>query len=118
MLIFDKVVTLSNVGAAVEFVGTPIAGLPVGDIQIFGGVLHLDVFENTAQANLIDNFVVTYSLGTTPTADNSLATTDIDLMTAKTAAAATGGVAPHQKQVLDGLSVVAGATTGASGYIA
>lgn len=110
VLTFDKLVTFSNVGGANEFASTVIAALPVGDFQIFGGVLHLDVFESTAQANLIDTFAVSYSLGTTATADNTLSGTDVDLLTLQTSAAASGGVAPHQVKMLDGTFTLPGGT--------
>lgn len=111
---FDKVITMSNVGGAVEFGSVAIAALPVGDVVVLAGVLSLDLIESSA--NIVDTFTPTYSLGTTATADNALATTEIDLLTAKTAGAATGGVSPHQKQVLDGAAVVASGTA-ASKYI-
>lgn len=114
---FDKVVPFSNVGGAVEFASVVLAGLPVANLQMLGGLLHIEAFESTAQANIIDTFAITYSLGSAPTVDNTLATTEIDLLTAKTLAAATGGVSPHGKNTLDGLSTVAGAISTAPGYI-
>src|SRR6476469_9241480 len=75
LFLFDKLVTFSNVGGAVEFASTPLVGLPLGHFIVFGGFLHLDVFESTPQANLVDTFNVTCSLGTTATVDNTLATT-------------------------------------------
>jgi len=108
---FDKTITMSNVGGAVEFGSVVIAGLPVGDLLIFGGVLHLDLIV-TGQANISQTFTPSYSLGTTPTADNNLGApaTDFDFLAAKTAGAATSGVSPHQKQVLDGTAIVASGT--------
>lgn len=108
LFLFDKLVPFSNVGGAVEFAATPIAALPKGNIIVLGGYLHLDVLESPAQANIIDTFALSYALGTVATVNNSLAdATDFDLKTAVTLAAATGGVAPHSKGVLDGAKVMA-----------
>lgn len=107
---FDKTITMSNVGGAVEFGSAVIAGLPVGDLLVLGGVLHLDLIV-TDQANISQTFTPSYALGTTATADNNLGApaTDFDFLAGKTAGAATDGVSPHQKQVLDGTAIVAGA---------
>jgi hypothetical protein len=103
---FDKIVTFSNVGAAVEFSGTPIAGLPRGDIIIVGGHLHLTASKvnATLSANIIDAFILSYALGTVATVNNSLAdATDFNLKTAVTLAAATAGVSPNTSGVLNGI---------------
>lgn len=112
---FDKTITMSNVGGAVEFGSVAIAALPQGDLMVLGGVLHLDLIV-TGQANISQTFTPSYSLGTSATADNALAGTEIDLLTAQTAGAATSGVSPHQKKTLDGATVV-GSGTAASKYI-
>lgn len=115
---FDKLVTFSSVGGAIEFASTPLVGLPLGHFIVFGGFLHLDVFENTPQANLVDTFNVTASLGTTATADNALATTEINLLTAAAAGVAVGGVSPHIARAFDGINTVAGALAAAAGTFA
>lgn len=108
LIAFDRIATFSNVGGAVEFAAVSLAGLPKADIIIVGGYLHLDAFESPAQANIIDTFALSYSLGTVATVNNSLAdATDFDLKTAVTIAAATAGVAPHDKGVLNGAKVLA-----------
>ncbi len=105
---FSALLNFSNVGGVVEFAAANIAPLPRGDIIVVGGYLHLDALERPAQANIIDAFILSYSLGTVATVNNSLAdATDFNLKTAVTLAAATGGVAPHDKGVLNGAAVMA-----------
>jgi hypothetical protein len=111
---FDKLVTFSNVGAAIEFASLPLCGLPRGDFLVAGGVLQLDVTESPAQANLVDTFNLTTALGTTATADLTLAGTDINLLTAAAAGVASGGVSPHIKRALNGINTLAGAAGAAA----
>lgn len=119
VMTFDKLVTFSDVGAAAEFATTVICGLPIGDLLIIGGFLHLDVFESTPQGNIVDTYTVTVSLGTTPTADNNLTTptTDQDLLIGAAASAAVAGVTPHIRRTLDGAAVLGGLSATADGYI-
>ena len=95
---FDKLITMSNVGGAVEFGSTPLVGLPIGDFIVMGGVLSLDAIESSA--NIVNTFNVTTALGTTATADNTLAGTEINLLTAAAAGAATGSLSPRIKRVI------------------
>jgi hypothetical protein len=112
---FNKLVTFSNVGGAVEFASTPLCGLPRGDFLVLGGVLQLDVTEDPASALLSDTYNVTAALGTTATADLTLATTEINLLTAAAAGAAVAGVSPHVKRAFDGINTIAGALAAAAG---
>ncbi len=106
LFLFDKVVTFSNVGAAVEFSSTPLLALPRADIVVVAGYLHLDAIK--VGANILDAFVLTYALGTVATIDNDVADAgEFNLKTAATLAAATAGVSPHSKGVLDGTAVLA-----------
>lgn len=108
---FDKTVTFSNVGGAVEFASAPIVGLPKSDLIVLGGYFHLDAIK--VGSDILAAFVLSYGLGTVVQADNDLADAgDIDLKLAATLAAATAGVAPHSKGALDGAKVLAmGGTT-------
>lgn len=117
LILFDKNVTFSNVGGAVEFGSVALCGLPAGFIVVVGGFIDLDILESPAQANISQTYNVTAALGTTATADNALATTEINLMTAAAAGAATAGVSPHIARALDGIATLAGATGAAAGYI-
>lgn len=109
-IVFDKTIVMSNVGGAVEFGSVVIAGLPVGDLVILGGVLSLDIIETSA--NIVDTSTPSFALGTTATLDNNIGApaTDFDILVTKTTSASVAGVAPHQKQVLDGTAVVAGSS--------
>ena len=109
---FDKTITMSNVGGAVEFGSVALCGLPIGDLVVTAGILCLDVIETSA--NIQDTSTPSVALGTTATADNNLAapSTDANLLPATALSAATGGVSPRTKLNLTGASVLAsGGTT-------
>lgn len=106
---FNKLVTFSNVGGAIEFASTPLCGLPLGDFIVFGGVLHLDVTEDPLTANIVNTYTVTAALGTAATADLTLSGNEINLLTALSAGAAVSSVSPHVTRNLDGVNTVAGA---------
>lgn len=95
---FDKLITMSNVGGAVEFGSTALVGLPIGDFIVMGGILCLDAIESSA--NIVNTFNVTTALGTTATADNNLASpaTDSNLLAAAAAGAATSSQSPRIKR--------------------
>lgn len=115
---FNKLVTFSNAGGAVEFAAAAIAGLPLGHFIVAGGFLHLDVTEDPLTANISNTYTVTCSLGTTATADNSLATTEVNLLTAAAATIAVASVTPHIARALDGANVLSGAAAAAAGVFA
>lgn len=115
---FNKLVTFSNVGGAVEFASTSLCGLPKGDLIVLGGFLHLDVTEDPLTANISNTYAVTCSLGTTATADNTLSGTEINLLTAASAGAAIASVSPHVARAFDGINTVAGALAAAAGTLA
>lgn len=111
IITFDKTITFSNVGGAVEFSSALIAALPRADFILLGGYLHLDAFK--VGTDILSAFVLSYALGTAAQADNDLTDpTDFDLKTATTLAAATAGVSPHSRGGLEGAKVLAsGGTT-------
>jgi hypothetical protein len=114
LFLFDKLAVFDAADGATNFASVPILALPRADLIVVGGYLHLDALKNgAASAQIIDAFVLNYSLGTVATVDNDIAdATDFDLKTAVTLAAATAGVAPHDKGVLNGARVLAsGGTT-------
>lgn len=115
-VLFDTTVTFSDDGAAAEWATAVIAGLPPGLLLVQGGALFLEAIDAVTGGAISDTFVLSASLGTTATADNSPATTDINLATHVALTAATGGVA-RVSRGLNGLSTVAGATSAAPGYI-
>lgn len=115
---FSKLVTFSNVGGAVEFASIPLCGLPLGHFIVAGGFLHLDAFEETPQATIVDTFNLTASVGTAATADNALAGSEINLLTALAAGAAVAGVSPHVARAFDGINTLAGALAAAAGTFA
>lgn len=93
---FDKLITMSNNGGAVEFGSTPLCGLPIGDFLIMGGVLSIDAIESSA--SIVNTFNVTTALGTTATTDNNLGATDGNILAAAAAGAATNSVSPPIKR--------------------
>jgi len=95
---FDKLITMSNVGGAIEFGSTGLVGLPIGDFIVMGGMLALDAIESSA--NIVNTFNVTTALGTTATADLTLSGTEINLLAAAAAGAATSSVSPRIKRAI------------------
>ncbi len=92
---FSKLLTINDPGAAVGFgfISLP-AKIPLGDFLVLGGVAWLRFEESPLSANISDTFALTFSLGTTGTVDNSLATTEVNILaaTATSPATATAGV--------------------------
>lgn len=75
--------------------GTVVVGdFPAGNILFLGCVAYLQFAGTGSDADLGDTWQGDYSLGTTPTADNTLATTEIDLVVSTALAAATAEVSP------------------------
>lgn len=112
---FDKTVTFSNDGGAVEWASTVISGLPVGLLLIQGGVLHLEAIDAITNGTITDTYVLSASLGTTATADNTPTGDDVNLATHTALSAAVGGVASVSRG-LNGIETVAGAAGAAPGY--
>jgi hypothetical protein len=98
---FDKLITMSNVGGAVEFGSTPLVGLPIGDFIVLGGCLNLDAIESSA--NIVNTFNVTTALGTVATADNALAGNEVNLLAAAAAGAAVSSI-KSIKRVIAGVA--------------
>lgn len=114
---FDKLITMSNVGGAVEFGGVVLSGLPIGDVLIQGGVLSIDAIETSA--NISNTFNVTTALGTTLTADNNLASpaTDSNLLAALAAGAASASQSPRIKRTFGPLSGAIDNNTGSAAAV-
>jgi hypothetical protein len=104
LFLFDKLAVFDAADADVNFASVPILALPRADFILVGGYFHLDALKNgAASAQIIDAFVLTYALGTVATIDNDVADAgEFNLRTAQILAAATAGVAPHDKGVLQG----------------
>lgn len=85
----------------VGFGSAVIAGLPEGNILILGCVAYAQVSKNTVAgaAGTLDTFTGSYSIGSAATADATLSGAEIDVVAAKTLAAATAGVSPLTRGV-------------------
>jgi hypothetical protein len=76
----NKVVNVAAAGAGVGFGTVVLAGLPQGYLLYAGGVAQLGF--STADTDVVAAFEGQFSIGTTPDADGTLATTEIDLIAA------------------------------------
>lgn len=89
-----------NVAAAAAGVGfgtVVIGDLPEGNILYLGGVAYLQFL--TADADIGATWTGSYGVGTTPDADGSLATTEINLIGSSSIAAATAKLSPVTRGV-------------------
>jgi len=93
-------VDLSFTGAdgVVVFATAPIAFLEEGNVLLLGAVANL-TFSGPTSANLKDDFQGDYSLGSTATADITLAGTDVDVIGSTAIPAATAEVSANVRGV-------------------
>lgn len=99
-----KDVPITMTGAAGVGWGTAVIGdFPQGNILVLGVVSYLQ-FKKVTAAGVQDAFDGDYSLGTTPTADNTLSGTEINLVPSTATNPATAGVSP----VVRGASTASG----------
>lgn len=83
----------TTAGAAADGFGTVVIGdFPEGNILFLGGISYLQF--STTDADIIATWSGSYGIGTVPTADNTIATTDEDLIVEATINAATAKVSP------------------------
>jgi hypothetical protein len=75
-----------------------IGDLPAGNILILGAVSYVQITE--ASAGITATFDGDVSIGSTPTADVTLAGTDVDIMPSTPLGAATSSVSPRVRGVL------------------
>jgi hypothetical protein len=87
-----KAFNLTDPGAAAGWGTVPLGGLPQGNVLILGAVGYLQL--SSTHASVTTTFVGTMALGTTATADNALAGTEINIAPAVTSAAAVNKVGP------------------------
>lgn len=99
---------VSSGATGVGFGTTPIAGLPEGNILVVGAVAYAQISKDTVlgAAGTLDAFTGSYSIGSSATADATLATTEIDVIAAQATAAATAGVSPLTRGVGVAQSVI------------
>lgn len=84
--------------AAADGFGTAILGdFPEGNILVLGGIAYLQFL--TADADIGATWTGSYGVGTTPTADAVIATTDEDLIVEVALAAATAKLSPVTRGV-------------------
>jgi len=80
--------------------GTVVMGdFPAGNILFLGAVSYLQFSGTGSDADLDATWEGDYSIGTTPTADNTLATTEIDIVVSTALAAATAEVSPKTRAI-------------------
>jgi hypothetical protein len=91
---FNKLaLTVSATGAAAGFGSAVLAGLPQGNLLIFGARSSVQI--STTDADISSAvFEGDVSVGTTPTADATLATTEVNIMPSTPIGPAVGKVAP------------------------
>jgi len=82
----------------VVFATAPIAFLEEGNVLLLGAVANL-TFSGPTSANLTDDFQGDYSLGSTATADITLAGTDVDVIGSTAIPAATAEVSANVRGV-------------------
>jgi hypothetical protein len=99
---FDKTIVVADPGAADGFASAVLAGLPQGNLWI-GAALAYFTVQDVGGAGLIAAFQGNFSIGTTPTADATLTTTDIDIINT-TAFTAAAGVTPRVRATSAALS--------------
>ncbi len=94
-----KNVTVNAAAAAagVGFGTVVIGDLPEGNVLFIGGVSYLQFL--TADADIGATWTGSYGVGTTPDADGSLATTEINLIGSSSIAAATAKLSPVTRGV-------------------
>jgi hypothetical protein len=82
-----------NVADGAPGFGTVVIGdIPEGNILLLGAVAYIQL--TTADTDVIATFDGDFSIGTTPTADNALAGTDVDVIGSTPLGAATAKVSP------------------------
>ena len=87
-----------NVADGAPGFGTAVIGdLPEGNILLLGAVGYINV--RTSDADVIATFDGDVSVGTTPTADNALSGTDVDILPSTALGAATAKVSPTVRAV-------------------
>jgi hypothetical protein len=96
-VMFDKTIVVADPGAAVAFATAVIEGLPAANLWIGCAVAYFSV-QDVGGAGLIAAFTGNFAIGTTPTADATLAATDIDIINT-TAFTAAAGITPRTREV-------------------
>ncbi len=92
--------TITVDGSGTDGFGTVVVGgFPEGNIGFLFCVAYLQFAGSGADADLGDTWEGDYSIGTTPTADNTLATSEIDLVVSTAIAAATAELSPITRGV-------------------
>lgn len=102
--------TINVADGAPGFGTMVITGLPQGNILFLGAVSYLRF--TTADADVIAAFDGDYSLGTSPTADNALAGTEVNLVPSTPLGAATAKVSPYVRGVSTANGVILDNTDG------
>ena len=75
--------------------GPAVAGdFPEGNICFLGAVAYLQFTKAAGASGITATFTGNYSIGSTPTADATLSTTDADIVGSTAISAATAGVSP------------------------
>lgn len=92
--------TITVDGSSGDGWGTVVVGdFPAGNILFLGCVAYLQFAGTGSDADLGDTWQGDYSIGTTATVDNTLATTEIDLVVSTALAAATAELSPKTRGI-------------------
>lgn len=92
---FDKLIVVPDPGAAIAFASAPLGLLPQGNLWI-GCALAYATLTNSAGVGLIAAFTGSFSIGSAPTADATLAGADLDIVPS-TVYLASAGATPRTR---------------------
>lgn len=90
---FDKTIVIPDPGAAIAFATTVLAGLPQANLWIGAALAYFQV-RDVGAAGLIAAFQGNFAVGSTPTANATLDTTEVNIIPS-TAFTAAAGVTPR-----------------------
>lgn len=82
----------------VGFGSAAIRGFPEGNLLLLGAVAYATV-DDDGHANVTEDFVGDFGIGTTPASDATISGTDEDIIVETALAAATDGVSPRTRAV-------------------
>lgn len=99
-LAFNRLVSISAVGAAIGFGSVKLAAFPRGDFLYLPSVLFIEFAEDPKSASIDENWSGDYSLGTTATPDLTLSGTEVDLLASTALDVASSGNFARARKLL------------------
>jgi hypothetical protein len=89
-----KAITTVNGASGVGYATAVIGDFPEGNILFLGAVSYMQFTKDASATGVTATFDGDYSIGSTPTADATLSSTDADIIASAALGAATAGVSP------------------------